>query len=146
MSRFPPAEINLNPEAAHCIFKKAEPCFVSGASRRRLQGALWMWAGEPGRALPGCVGLESWLSSAPRMNCLPGMLLVLGQAPSLSPCKGQKSRESAWCSRLEMQTSPLPFAPSFTQRQFRLQAPDRRRGKAEKHMAFRDPLWPFQER
>ena len=147
MSSFPPAEINLNPEAAHCIFKKTKPCFVSGASRRRLQELLWMQAGE--QAKP-CLDVWGWRagSAAPLgwMNCPPGMLLVLGQAALLSPCRGQNSCESVWCPRLEMQASPLPLAPSFTQQQFRLQAPDWRRGKAEKHMAFRDPLWPFQER
>lgn len=34
MSRFPPAEINLNPKAVHCIFRETEPCFVSGVRRR----------------------------------------------------------------------------------------------------------------
>lgn len=78
------AEINLNPEAAHCIFKRTEPCFVSGAKEK----LLWMQAVEPGK--------PAWMSGAgrgqalqhPRMNSLPGMLLGPGQAHLLSPCKG----------------------------------------------------------
>lgn len=63
MSRFPPAEINLNPGAARCIFRKAEPWFVLGAVSRTAE--------EPSQVLPGCMGAGRALQH-PTDELLPG--------------------------------------------------------------------------